>query len=83
MLPFSPTLVCALSAGFLLHEFCCFFVVVFVTFRGPAPIKGQNIQGKIEPFGSNQLHIVFEDGRLHGNALCQGAGAAFSFDSRF
>lgn len=84
MLSFSQTLESvSFQETLCFMSFCCFFIVVLVTFRGPDLIKCQNIKEKVELFGSDQLKITLGDRRLHKNVSCEGAGAGFSFDYRF
>ena len=59
-----------LQQDFCFMSFCWFFIAVLVTFRGPDLIKCQKIQEKIECFGSDHLHIMLEDRRLHENTSC-------------
>ena len=68
-----------LQQDFCFMSFCCFFIAVLVTFRGPDLIKCQKIQEKIECFGSNQLHIMLEDRRYSWKHLLLIRGQKLNF----
>lgn len=54
MLSFSQTLeFVSLQQTLCFMSFCCFFIVVLVTFRGPD--KCEDIKEKIDLFGLNQI----------------------------
>lgn len=72
-----------IQQGFCFIRFCCFLIAVLINFSRRDFTKCQDIKEKIELLGSNQLHIMLEDSRLHENASCSGERAGFSFDSDF